>query len=527
MTNNELVKRLQGYSGDNLYLKTLQTAVNNGEELSFTQITLGKKFLLTHAIRTNDKTIVIDKIKEYKIDWDRYHIRPPYPFQRLGINWLLNKEKAILGDDMGLGKSLQAIVAALELNASRVLIVCPASLKLNWAKEIIPYCNEVSIIHKDWNPDKFTIINYDILKKYKEKILKHKFELIIADEAHMIKNMQSQRSKAFATIASKSKRVWLLTGTPIANKPIDFYNLLKVCKHELGKNKQMFGQQYCGGQLTHWGYDYNGASNLKELHYKIQNIILRRKKEEVLDLPPKVRTPMYLELVGKDLKGYNSAVEEYYEKKYDESLDPMSESYGESQSEFGEAFVELAVLRKYTALQKAKDGSTAEMVRNAFDQNKKVVIFTNYLDVIDTFKEEFKDECLTLDGRLDIHERQRRVDLFQSSKGPNLLVCNLAIASFGLTLTAATVGIMNDLSWSPAVMQQAEDRLYRIGQKELVNILYPIYDNTIDSIMFEALKGKMKNINEAVDGNDVESFGKENIIREVYNKLKKANVFRS
>ncbi len=521
MTNyKELCTRLKDYTGDNVYLKSLQELVIKGEELSFTQITLGKKFLMTHAIKTDDKTIVQDKIKEFKIDWDRYNFRAPYPFQRLGINWLLNKDKAILGDDMGLGKSLQAIVAALELNASRILIVCPASLKLNWAKEIIPFCSDVAVINKTWEPRRFTIVNYDVLKKFQEKIIKEKFELVIADEAHMIKNMQSQRSKAFGKIANKSKRVWLLTGTPIANKPIDFYNLLKVCKHDLGKNKQVFGQQYCGGQLTQWGYDYNGASNLKELHYKTQNIILRRKKEEVLDLPPKVITPMYLELDARTLKEYECAVEIYYEKKYEDSLDPLAEDYGKQLSEFGEAFVELAVLRKFTAMQKAKDGSTAELVQNALEQNKKVVIFTNYIDVIDTFQKEFGDQCLTLDGRLDIHERQRRVDLFQSAKGPSILVCNLAIASFGLTLTRATVAIMNDLSWSPAVMRQAEDRLYRIGQSELVNIWYPIYDNSIDSIMFDALKVKMYNIDQAIEGKEIESFGKENMIKEIYNKLK-------
>jgi len=526
MNTKELIQRLKDYDGDNLYLNTLRGLVLAEEELSFTQIMIGKKMILTHAIKMDDKTIVEEKIKEFPIKWDKYAMRPPYPFQRLGINWLLNKEKAILGDDMGLGKSLQSIIAALELKADKVLIVCPASLKLNWAKEIIPFDKNVSVIHKDWVPKKFTIINYEGLKKFQDKIIKHKFELVIADECHYCKNMQSQRSKVFAKIATKSKRVWLLTGTPMANKPIDFYNLLKICKHELGKNKQVYGQQYCGGQLTQWGYDYNGASNLKELHYKTQNVVLRRKKEEVLDLPAKVRTPMYLELDTKERKRYDQAVDVYYDKKYNESLDPLHADYGKEFGEGGEAFVELAVYRKFTAMQKVVDGSTLELINNSIEAGKKVVVFTNYLDVIDTLAGQLGKDCLTLDGRLDLQERQRRVDAFQSNHGPKVMICNFAVASVGITLTKATVAIMNDLSWSPAVMQQAEDRLYRIGQTELVNILYPIYDETIDSIMFDVLKSKMFNITQAIDGKDMESFGNSNMTMEVFKLInkKKKNV---
>ena len=471
MNYKEVVTRLKAYSGNTPYLLALKEIVERGEELTFTQTMLAKKFLLTHAIKTDDKSIVEDKVQQFNINWAKYSVRNPFLFQRTGINWLLNKEKALLADDMGLGKSLQSIIAAKELGAIKILIVCPASLKLNWVKEIMPFDNQISIIGKEWKPNKFTIINYDILKKYQEQIIKYKFELIIADEAHYLKN-SSIRTKAFMKIANKIKRVWLLTGTPIANKPIDFYNLLKICKHELGSNKQNFGALYCGGQLTPWGYDYNGASNLKELHYKTQNIILRRRKEDVLDLPPKIRTPVYLEFTSKQEKQYNKAVADYYQLKYDNSLDPSSDEYGKDISERGESFIEISVLRKFTALEKINDGSTLELINNAIEEGKKVVVFTNYLDVIDTLAEKIRDNCLTLDGRLDYTERQRRVELFQSSSGPAVIICNIAIASVGLTLTRATVAIMNDLPWSPATVKQAEDRIYRIGQKELVNITF-------------------------------------------------------
>jgi SWI/SNF-related matrix-associated actin-dependent regulator of chromatin subfamily A-like protein 1 len=519
MNYKEIVIRLKAYSGNMPYLLTLKEIVEKGDELTFTQITLAKKFLLTHAIKTDDKSIVEDKVQQFDINWGKYSARNPFLFQRTGINWLLNKEKAMLADDMGLGKSLQSIIAAKELGVSKILIVCPASLKLNWVKEIMPFDNQISVISKDWKPGKFTIINYDILKKYQEQIIKHKFELVIADESHYLKN-SSIRTKTFMKIANKVKRVWLLTGTPIANKPIDFYNLLKICKHELGTNKQNFGALYCGGQLTPWGYDYNGASNLKELHYKTQNVILRRRKEDVLELPPKIRTPIYLEFTPKQQKQYERAVADYYQMKYDASIDPFSSDYGKDISERGESFVEISVLRKFTALEKINDGSTLELIKNTIEEGKKVVVFTNYLDVIDTLASQIRDNCVTLDGRLDIVERQRRVELFQSSSGPAVIICNIAIASVGLTLTSATVAIMNDLPWSPATVKQAEDRIYRIGQKELVNIIYPVYDYTIDSIIFDVIKLKTKNIDEAIEGKELTQFNGD-ITNEVIKLLKK------
>lgn len=523
--SQDLEEKIKTYEGTNTYLNTLKDLVMAGEYLTPTQLSLAKKFLFTHAVKTSDPSLLEeDPITDFKTDFKKYKIKKPFDFQETGINWLLNKPHAILGDDMGLGKSLQATIAALETKAKKVLIVCPASLKLNWTKELDPFTKSYSVISKEWNPAQFTIINYDLLNKYKEQIIKHKFELLIGDESHYCKNIQSKRSKIFTKVANKCKRVWLLTGTPIANKPIDFYALLKICKHELGKRKQDYGQRYCGGIQTFFGYDYNGASNLKELHYKTKNVLLRRRKEDVLSLPPKTRTPIYLELTDK--KGYGNAVDVYLRKKADEMKEALEliqyEVHGDFKDKsYTDKLVELSVLRKFTALQKIKDGSTFELVDDILEQGRKVVVFTNYLDVIDSVKEHYGDNCLTLDGRLSLQERQDRIDLFQSGKGPSIVVCNLAIASVGLTLTKATVAVMNDLSWSPSTMMQAEDRLYRISQEGSVDIVYPVYDGTIDSIMFDVLKDKMFNINQAIEGKEEGLAFTGDMFKEVYNKLNK------
>lgn len=515
MEQQTLIEQIRDYQGDSPYLLTLQDLLLKGETLSEAQLYLAKNFIVKHAIKTNNKALLPkDVLRDIEIDWNRYNAKLPYPFQKQGINWLLNKPRAILGDDMGLGKSLQAAIAALETSAKKILVVCPATLKLNWANEILPFEKNVTVIEKGWVVGRFTIINYDKLHTFYDKIVKEKFDVLIADEAHYVKNMKSRRSKYLAKVANKIKRVWLLTGTPIANRPIDFYNLLKICKHEIGQRKDYFAQRYCGGTLTPWGYDTSGASNLRELHFKVQDVIFRRTAEEVLDLPELVRIPIFLELSSK--KNYEKAVEDYFRNKYELSLDEDSEYYN-SDPELGRHLVELSVLRRYTALEKVRDGSTMELINNVLTEGKKVVVFTNYLEVIDNLKEQLKDEgVVTVDGRLSTKERQTNIDKFQNDPKIKVIICNIKIASVGITLTAAQVGVVNDLDWSPANIMQSEKRLHRIGQKNNVRILYPIYKDSIDSIMYDLISNKIKNINQAVEGKKTASF---NITQEAYARV--------
>jgi SNF2 family DNA or RNA helicase len=183
--------------------------------------------------------------------------RTAFKYQEEGIKFLLSKKKCVLADDMGLGKTYQSIVAALESGAEKILVVCPANAKINWKREICNFIpeDEVSILKTGfWDPKRFTIINYDILKnfhtlvdgrrKYEEgEIRRHLanegFDLIIMDEAHMVKNPKSQRTKIINEISEKIERRWLLTGTPIANRPMDYFNLLFLCDSPLTAKTNM------------------------------------------------------------------------------------------------------------------------------------------------------------------------------------------------------------------------------------------------------------------------------------------------
>lgn len=516
----ELELALDKYTGNEPYLLLLKDKISKKENLSTTNFMLGKQIFYKTAAKLNDKELIPSReIKNLNLDFSKYS-RVPFKHQVEGVNWLLQTPKGILGDEPGLGKSAEGALAAIYGGFKKVLIVCPAFLKLNWQAELGYFTiqDEISILtSKSFNIKKFNIINYDILKKYKKELLKEKFDLIIADEAHLLKNLQSIRTKQFISIANKTKNVWLLTGTPIANRPIDFYSLLKICKHELGKNKQLFGMRYCNGQANYFGgMDFSGASNLKELHFKTLDVILRRKKEDVLDLPEKIQTPILLELAN--FKKYENAVEDYYNKLYIEVNDPNSDLYGKDISQ-GSVLAELSCYRKFCALEKVKDGSLFELIDNQLSEFGRCVVFTGYHQTADLIQEHYKNNCGLIDGRIDPIEKQKRIDVFQSGKGPDILVCNINIA-IGITLTNACIGIFNDLPWSPALLQQAIDRLHRISQTQKVNLLFPVYKNTIDEIMLNVLRDKIKNINEAVDGNAQISNFSGDITKEIFNMLK-------
>jgi len=248
------------------------------------------------------------KVNEVSVDYSKYSNRPPLSHQKEAIEKLLAYDKFILADDMGLGKTTSTIIAALESGAKKILIICPASLKLNWEREIRNYSDRPIYIceGKKYEEADFVISNYDIIKNFhdtkekeKSQILKSNFDLIIIDEAHYISNVQAQRTKLINDITEKVKKIWLLTGTPITSRPINYYNLLKIIDNPVAQNWMAYVIRYCEGYQFNVGggrkiWNVQGASNLEELRDRISRQVLRRLKTDVLDLPEKIITPVYL-----------------------------------------------------------------------------------------------------------------------------------------------------------------------------------------------------------------------------------------
>jgi SWI/SNF-related matrix-associated actin-dependent regulator 1 of chromatin subfamily A len=215
---------------------------------------------------------------------------------------------------MGLGKTTSTIIAALESGSKKVLIIFPATLKINWKREIENYSDKTIYIAESKNfstEADYVIINYDIIKNFHDpkkkdesQVLAANFDLVIIDEAHYIKNATAQRTKLINDIVKKTDRLWLLTGTPMTSRPIDYFNLLSLIDSPVAKNWMAYAIRYCQGYQFNVGgrkvWNVTGASNLEELRDRTLGLTLRRLKENVLDLPDKIITPVYLRLKSKE-----------------------------------------------------------------------------------------------------------------------------------------------------------------------------------------------------------------------------------
>lgn len=432
-----------------------------------------------------------------------------YQHQEDGVKFLLSRKNCILADDMGLGKTNQAIIGALESGAKKILIVSPSSAKINWEREINVFCDDTTIIEgKKWSKAKFTIINYDILKnfhtlddgkkpkdgeepkKLNRELANAGFDLIIVDEAHYLKNNDSIRGKIMVELVEKHgiPNVWLLTGTPVANRPMDFFNLLKLIKSKLAENWKHYAVRYCDAKKMYrtlkngqkkqiWITD--GASNLDELSTKTKNIILRRYKTEVLDMPDKVVTPSYYRLDSKARKEYDALWEEYLEKRI---LD------GKKNGNIQKDLVELILLRQFIAA--AAIPYTIEMVENAIEMGRKVIIFTSFTEELEILSQHFGKLSVKHNGPMSTTQKQKSVDEFQNNPKVKVFIGNIDSAGVAITLTEATVVIFNSFSWVTGNNEQAEDRAFRIGQKNNVNVYYQLFEGTISTRMWETLKNK-------------------------------------
>jgi SWI/SNF-related matrix-associated actin-dependent regulator 1 of chromatin subfamily A len=431
-----------------------------------------------------------NSVKDVVIDYSKYSHRPPLEHQKEAVQKLVENKKFILADDMGLGKTTSTIIAALESGSKKVLIICPATLKINWKREIENYSDKSIYIAESKNfstEADFVIINYDIIKNFHDtkkkddsQVLAANFDLVIVDEAHYIKNATAQRTKLINDIVKKTERLWLLTGTPMTSRPIDYFNLLSLIDSPVAKNWMAYAIRYCSGYQFNVGgrkvWNVTGASNLEELRDRTVGLTLRRLKENVLDLPDKIITPVYLRLKSKEYENVMGEYYDWYDKNPEESKSLTVQ------------FTKLTKVRQIIADEKI--AQTIELAENILEQDKKVIIFCNFTDSLNKITEHFGKVAVKLDGSMSKPERQNSVDQFQDNPKVKVFVGNIKAAGVGITLTSAEAVIMNDLSFLPSDHAQAEDRAYRYGQKNNVLVYYPIFENTIEGIIYDILNNK-------------------------------------
>lgn len=459
-----------------------------------------------------------------------------FQHQKEGIEFLKKTKKAILAHEMGLGKSRMAIIAAHETSGG-ILIICPASLKINWKREIeMVYPEAVTKIYgskKDDTVARWHIINYDIISKYAGEIM----ALIeagdittgIADEAHYIKGKTTIRAKATLEILTKLGQVYLLTGTPIMNRPIELFNMLTAVGHPLSKSRTLYGKKFCGAQLkclvqdkwanrrffvdpkasfafrrdpNHYRVlmftDDTGATHLDDLRKEIAPIFLRRTKKEVLDLPEKIISVQVCEISREWRKDYDTAWDRYVEWL---SNNPQEDKNIENILS-AQALVEIMKLKQVCSQSKV-DRIVAD-IENAIDQEEKVIVFTQFTETVRLIGAGLeKIKYVTLTGADDMNARQKAVDDFQNDPETKVIICNIKAGGVGINLTAASVVMFADMDWSPEVHAQAEDRAHRIGQTGTVSVYYYVVEDSIEEDIIATLEAKRGVIGAILEGTEV------------------------
>jgi SWI/SNF-related matrix-associated actin-dependent regulator 1 of chromatin subfamily A len=467
-----------------------------------------------HAMWLPKAAIVQEEKKlDRIIDYSKYDSRPPMEHQKVAIEKLLANDKFILADDMGLGKTTAAVIASMECDVKKVLIVCPASLKINWEREIKNYTDKKVLIveGRKWGSTfDYYIINYDILKNYHttEKsedsddyklLVNEKFDLAIVDEAHYVSNTTANRTRLLNDVLETIPRVWLLTGTPMTSRPINYFNLLKIVDSPLALNWQSYVRRYCKGYQFSVGnrkvWNTSGASNLDELRERTKSYVLRRMKIDILDLPEKIVTPVFVELTS---------------KMYDEELEEFTRISNDKKDNetISVTLNRLMKIRQLIAYEKVP--YTCEIIDKCLDQGKKVIVFTNFTMSLDMLHEKYKQNSVILNGSMSKEKKQESVDRFQNEDKVKIFISNIVAGGVGITLTAGEVVVMNDLSFVPAHHSQAEDRAYRYGQKNSVLVYYPVFENTVEKIIYNILQKKKGVIDQVMgDGEYSESFSKD------------------
>ena len=504
---------------------------------------VNKNNILTPLETVDYNTIEVDFDKYDKSSKDGRKLKM---LQKEGIKFLLANRKCILADSMGCGKTIQSIIAAMASNSKKILIITTASLKTNWKRELTIYNDEKDIQILQGSKDeicdkKYVIANYDILINYyevptetvyeteyvynengKREVIRkpvmvkskdgqliekqkkstrkdvieeclknsplflNKFDCVIIDEAQKLSNNSSNRYKVIDDFLKRAKPnyVFLLTGTPLTNKPINLYYILKLIDAPITRDYRYFIKRYCdaktfrlktGKEIT----TINGASNLEELREKIKHLYIRRLLTEMTDMVDKnIITKTY------DLTE-SQRVE--YERLWQEYLNAQIEQ-GNEDSEQYRQLVEGILVRQYLAKQMVDN--TIKLVDNMLEEGGKVIIVCTFSEEIAMFKDYYKKKCVVYDGKMTAKAKDKAEQAFNNDKNVRVFIGQILAAGVGLNLVVANKMVFNSYSWVAADNAQIEDRIYRLTQKNDVTCVYQLFNDSMSKHMYDTVIGK-------------------------------------
>ena len=458
------------------------------------------KSLTKLEIKRKQKEEIIDYTKDNKersVDTLPKSLKNAlYDFQFDGIKFGVEHHcRFLLADEMGVGKTIQAIsLCYLYREEWPVLIVCPGSMKYLWKGEIQTWLgfkdHRINVLNsskqKISEEAYFYIISYDLVSHILKKLKKMKFNFVILDEAHCIKNRDTIRAKNILPIAIRAKRLILMTGTPLLAKPLEGYPLLYALRPDLFPYFKQYAYRYCDPQPTPFGISWSGTSNTKELHWLLSTLMVRRLKKEVLNkLPPKRRQKVEI-------------------KTDKEILEKIKETRTKVKGRNG-------TLQAYTLTSTAKKDGVCEYVHDILtDSEEKIIVFAYHHEMMNCVEDLLKKEnidYIRIDGSTKQDKRYEYVKYYQNKKECRVAIVSIIAGSTGITLNKAHIVIFAELTWTPSIMIQAEDRAHRIGQKSnFVDIKYLYGPGTLDDFILDTLQKKLVIVSTTIDDKK-ENFG--------------------
>lgn len=501
---------------------------------------LKKRYILDKLVDIDYKTLDIDfsiydnmpsaqgrKLKEH---------------QKTGVKFLVANKKCVLADSMGTGKTTTSIIAALAGGYKNILIITTASLKTSWTKDLVLYVpkEDINIVSgSKWTPgSKFTVINYDIIDNFYEvpmepvfnieeirnkegvvvetlkvpvmvkdkstgkmvqKMQKSRkkadiqkalaesplfwenYDCVIIDEAQKLSNNTSIRYKTIYDFLRKSnpRAIFLLTGTPLTNRPINLYHILKLIDADITRDYNYFLKRYCGGvelQLKDGRtiIKHGDATNLDELRERIKDIYIRRLASETGEMVGKTVIRKYYDLNEKQSIEYDRLWNEYQNAQ---------ENIGKYDSDQYRQLVEGMLVRQYLAKEMTKN--TIDLAEEYIDSGEKVVIITCFQEEMDILKKHFGKSCVVYNGKMLPKQKDKAQDEFMNNPKIKVFIGQVIACGVGLSLPVSKTIIFNSYDWVAANNKQAEDRIYRLTQTRDVECIYQLFTDSISQDMFD------------------------------------------
>lgn len=440
-----------------------------------------------------------------------------FPYQKIGVEFIeKNNGRALIADEQGLGKTCQALTwLKIHPELFPVIIVCPASVKFNWAREAKKWLPnpDLQIISgtQIYDPSKkIIIINYDIVKNWLEKLIEIGPKVLILDEIQALKSNSTERTKSIKKLAKGVKHVIGLSGTPILNRPIEIHNAVNLIDPYIFPSQWKFAMRYCGAKHNGFGWNFNGNSNTSELYEILTgSLMIRRLKKDVLpELPEKIFSILPFEINNR----------EKYTEAENDFIQFIRKTKGEQAAE---RVSNAEVITKIEGLKQiAVDGKILQIIDwiNEFlETDEKLIIFGVHKFILDYISKEYKNISVKIDGSTPPLERQKNVDLFQSDPAIKIFIGNIKAAGVGINLTAASNILFLELPWTPAELSQAWDRGHRIGQVKNVMIYQSIAINTIEEKIAELIDKKRIVLDAVLDGIETDT---NSLLTELINNYK-------